>query len=114
MTPDKHLVVYRIRGLPPHCTEDEAREVIETLLDDDEKDVLHHRLSLIPSCYHGDDTCGALLTTVTSPRFLAELDKNPLIDWPVESRYGDLNFDRHFHGFTQLYQTERDREITAE
>jgi hypothetical protein len=42
------------------------------------------------------------------------LIKNPLGDWPVEMDDTDINFDRHFFGFTQLYATEPGKEVVAE
>ena len=114
MPASKRSIVYRIRGLSPHCTEAELRDILESCLSEDEIAVFHPKISIVPSCYHDDSTCTALLTADVSLQFLSELNENPLIDWPIETNDGDLNFDRHFHGFTQLYPTAKGKPITAE
>jgi hypothetical protein len=48
------------------------------------------------------------------PAFLSELAADPLGDWQVEMGDTDINFDRHFFGFTQLYTPKPDMPVTAE
>lgn len=39
-------------------------------------------------------------------RFLSSLDEDPLNSWDDSLNGKDITFDRHFHGFTQLYAPE--------
>jgi protein SERAC1 len=114
MPAKKKSVVYRVRGLSPRCGESDFRAILESCLSPDEAAAIQTKVSIIPSCYHDDITSTALVTLDAVPEFLSELDESPLSDWPVETEDGDINFDKHFHGFTQLYPTPQGKEIAAE
>ncbi|KAI9162719.1 putative sterigmatocystin biosynthesis P450 monooxygenase stcS [Paramyrothecium foliicola] len=89
-------------------------ETLRQLLTDDERNGFDPRIIIVPSCYDDDETYTAFLFTNLRLKFLSALDKKPLSDWPVETSKGDLNFDRHFHGFTQLYKTPKGKAIVAD
>jgi hypothetical protein len=46
------------------------------------------------------------------PQFLRDL--HPLGDWQVEMGDDDINFDCHFFGFTQLYESDGIGPVAAE
>ncbi len=107
--PDKKSVVYRVRGLPPDCTNTQLIEALIPYLTEEEKACFNPQIAIVPSCYHGDPTATAFLALNTAPSFLSKLNQNPLMDWQLEVELGgtdDINFDRHFHGLTQLYAVE--------
>jgi hypothetical protein len=106
--------VYRVQGLPLGCTEAQLRATLQTCLSDEESAGSQPKISIIPSCYDQGKACIALLTLDTAPQFLSALDVNPLTEWSIETDYGDISFDKHFHGFTQLYSTLLDKPIVAE
>lgn len=110
----RRSIVYRVRGLPPQCTPEQLGGILQSQLLEDEIPLFHPKISIIPSCYSDDNSFTALLTVDTPPRFLSELNEDPLTDWPIETEDGDISFDRHFHGFTQMYTTPKDKPIIAE
>lgn len=117
MSTRKKSIVYRVRGLPPGCTNDRLSEALLPFLTKEERDSFRPKISMVPSCYYGDSTVTAFLDVETPPQFLSELTLEPLKDWQVEIELGDvddINFDRHFHGFTQLYPTAAGESIIAE
>ncbi|VUC37223.1 unnamed protein product [Clonostachys rosea] len=118
MSGRRRNVVYRLRGLPLNVSDTEAADALATLLSDDERQFIHPKIRLVPSCYRDDPTTTAFVTLDSTPSFLAELDKEPLEDWQEEVEIGDevldINFDRHFHGFTQLYRTKPDILVKAD
>ncbi|RDW73410.1 hypothetical protein BP6252_07317 [Coleophoma cylindrospora] len=110
--------VFRVTGLPL----DEAELDIKSRLDktihdhlqDDERERIEVFVACIPSC-EGDQTSNALVEFKGgSPSFLSRLEHDPLSDWQIEMGEDDINFDRHFFGFTQLYPTAPGKPVTAE
>jgi hypothetical protein len=109
--------VFRVTGLPIG----EAEEIVTSItaiinksLSPSEIGQMMFTVSAIPSC---DDTqTSAALVDFKSgvPIFLNHLETNPLEEWAVETAEGDINFDKHFFGFTQLYPTELGHAVTAE
>lgn len=117
MSTKKRATVYRVRGLPRGCTDQQLLSALRPHLDEDEKEAFQPKISIIPSCYDDDDTVAALLKVENAPRFLDELSLDPLKDWQVEVDLpdtDDINIDRHFHGFTQLYPTPDGQSITVD
>jgi hypothetical protein len=111
-------IVFRVTGLPVgkagHDVQSTLDKTIRDLLSDDEKQRLEVRIACIPSC-DGSKTSSALVEFKGgNPQFLSQLDHDPLGDWQVEMSDDDINFDRHFFGFTQLYATDPGHPITAE
>ncbi|KAI9677233.1 MAG: hypothetical protein M1822_008182 [Bathelium mastoideum] len=101
--------VFRITGLPSPQSDDELKaaltDAIERFLSTEELLNIQIRTSIVPSCYNDEQEKVALVQFDGAiPEFLGKLSKNPLDDWQVEVDSNDLNFDRHFSGFTQLYR----------
>ena len=110
--------IYRVTGLPIDKAENEIQstlaEIIHNLLTEDEKNQAKVEITCIPSC-DGTQTSSALVEFKgASPEFLSRLTHNPLGNWQVEMGDEDINFDRHFFGFTQLYSTAPSQPVTAE
>jgi hypothetical protein len=111
--------VFRVTGLPEDQTDDQLASRLRLVID--EKFQEHERLqiatkvALVPSCQNDEETSIALVEFAGGiPQFLSELVKNPLGDWQVEMDDTDINFDRHFFGFTQLYAAEPEKAVVAE
>jgi hypothetical protein len=110
--------VFRVTGLPAGKAELDVRleldQTIRDLLSDDERQQLEVRIACVPSC-DGTKTLSALVEFKGgTPAFLSQLDRDPLSNWQVEMGDEDINFDRHFFGFTQLYATAPGHPVTAE
>lgn len=88
---------------------------IDERLSDKDRQTTETQITIVPSC-DDEETLVALVDFGGGiPDFLSELTANPLGDWQVEMKDADdISFDRHFHGFTQLYNTKAKSAITAE
>jgi hypothetical protein len=71
-------------------------------------------VTCIPSCDESPTSSALVEFKGGNPDSLLQLDYTPLGDWQVEMGGEDINFDRHFFGFTQLYPTDPDNPVTAE
>jgi len=81
-------------------------------LSSDERSSLKTRIEILPSCYH-DDTRSALLHFDGGvPKFLQSCAKQLVEERQIDVYDIDLNIDRNFYGFTQMYATAEN--ITAE
>ena len=112
-------IVFRVTGLPNDQTATQLaarlRSVIDENLREEERPRVNAKVALVPSCRIDDETSIALVEFVGDvPHFLSDLIKNPLGDWQVEMGDTDINFDRHFFGFTQLYATDPEKTVIAE
>lgn len=119
MTSGGKSIVFRVTGLPEDQTDDQLaarlRSVIDENLQELERLQIVAKVVLVPSCRNDKETSIALVEFAGGiPQFLSELMKNPLGDWQVEMDDADINFDRHFFGFTQLYATEPGKAVIAE
>jgi hypothetical protein len=96
-----------VTGLPVGKAELDVQstlaQAIHHLLSDDEQQRLEVRIACIPSCDERKTSSALVEFKGGDPRFLAQLDRDPLGDWQIEMGGEDINFDRHFFGFTQLY-----------
>jgi hypothetical protein len=72
------------------------------------------RITIAPSCYNDQASVALLEWKGNTPKFLSTLDMNPLSSWEIELDDQDISFDRHFFGFTQLYNTASEQPISAE
>jgi hypothetical protein len=111
--------VFRVTGLPSDQTDDELdvrlKSSIDKNLREEERPAISSKVDLVPSCHNDGQRSIALVEFVGGvPQFLSPLMKNPLGDWPMVMDDTDINFDRHFHGFTQLYATETGEAVNAE
>jgi hypothetical protein len=107
MSHSRRSTVFRVTGLAldkaKPDTESELFTAIRDLLTKDEQQRIEVTIACILSC-DGDQTSSALVEFKGgNPEFLSDLERNPLGDWQIEIGDEDINFDRHFFGFTQLY-----------
>ena len=111
-------IVFRVTGLPADQTDDQLaarlRSVIDENLQELERLQIVAKVVLVPSCRNDKTSIALVEFAGGTPQFLSELMKNPLGDWQVEMDDADINFDRHFFGFTQLYATKPGKAVIAE
>jgi hypothetical protein len=106
--------VYRVTGLPQNKAAAELKLDLECLLTESERQNLEVKVDCIPAC-DGRPAGSALVGFKGgNPSFLSALKDSPLATWQVEVGEDDINFDCHFHGFTQLYPTAVGQPVTAE
>jgi hypothetical protein len=109
--------VFRVTGLPIGEAEDivtSITAVINKSLSPSEIGPVGFTVSAIPSCDDTQTSAGLVDFKNGVPIFLNHLETNPLEEWSVETADGDINFDKHFFGFTQLYPTESRHPVIAE
>ena len=118
MAPGGKSTVFRVTGLPEDQTDEQLaarlRLVIDEKLQEHERLEIVAKVAVVPSCQNGETSIALVEFAGGTPQFLSELVKNPLGDWQVEIDDTDINFDRHFFGFTQLYATEPGKAVIAE
>ena len=119
MATGRKSTVFRVTGL----IRDQSDEVLKTSLgaainenlSEDEKSQIETEITIVPSCYESDRERVALVQFHSGvPQFLSKLMDNALGDWQVEMGDIDINFDRHFFGFTQLYLPKEKESTMAE
>ena len=118
MATTKKGIVFRVSNLPALGSDIELRETLEAFvkdkLVDDEKSKPSFEVDLVPCC-DGNNAKVALIEFKGGvPAFLASLTANAMGDWQETMGNTDINFDRHFLGFTQLYTPTPSLPITAE
>lgn len=101
--------VFRVSDLPNGITAQQLESVINDKLREQEKVNINFTVNLVPSPYIDGQSQVALVDFKSgTPQFLSALTKDPLGDWQIEIDETEvITFDRHFHGFTQLYSPER-------
>ena len=113
------VMVFRVTGLPDNQPNDELAARLKSFtlenLREEERPGILPRIDLVPSCHEHDHGKTALMDFVAGvPQFLSLLIENPLGSYQMEMDDTVINFDRHFHGFTQLYATEPGQTVSAE
>ena len=110
--------VFRVTGLPASQPDDELTLSLKAAIDDnlaeEERQKQTASIAIAPSCYDDDEKVALVEFHGGAPAFLSRLKDNPLGDWQVEMGDMDINFDKHFFGFTQLYTPKADSQVTAE
>ncbi|KAF7502176.1 hypothetical protein GJ744_006772 [Endocarpon pusillum] len=111
--------VFRITGLPALQPDDELKATLVAAIDEnlseDEKPKLRINAAIVPSCYDNEQERVALVEFHGGvPAFLSALTADPLGDWQVEMGDGDISYDQHFLGFTQLYTPKVDTPVSAD
>lgn len=112
--------VFRVTGLPATQPENELdtslKDAIYSELLGEEKLGIQISTVILPSCNDEENERVALVDFRGGvPKFLSQLMVDPLGDWQIEmGEDTDINFDRHFFGFTQLYAPQPDVPISAE
>jgi len=120
MAATKKGPIFRVTGLPADQPDDALKARLKVAIDgnlseEERSKIVLAMMAIVPSCYDSEREKVALLEFRGGlPDFLSELKANPIGDWQVEMSDTDINFDRHFFGFTQLYATEPREPVTAE
>ncbi|KAI9688231.1 MAG: hypothetical protein M1822_001737 [Bathelium mastoideum] len=110
--------VYRVTGLLASQPDDELLATLEATINrlsvGQESSIQVHT-TIVPSCYNSREERVALVEFQGGvPSFLSKLEKDPLEDVQIDNGDTDINFDRHFHRFTQLYTPQSDAQVTAD
>ena len=118
MEPSLRSTVVRVRGFTNvklEIAEASLRRVINERLAASPSDN-NYGLSFISSCDSGNELVTFVDFRHGLPDFLLQLRQNPLDSWQVftDELDNDLSFDRHFIGFTQLYNPDSSQGIIAE
>ena len=109
--------VFRVSGLPAQQSDEELDTALRAAITESlsDKEAEHSfTTAIVPSC--NDDSQRVALVEFHDgvPDFLHDLVSDPLKDWQIEMGDDDINFDRHFFGFTQLYTPDSCKPISAE
>ncbi|KAJ4114729.1 hypothetical protein NW768_011283 [Fusarium equiseti] len=117
MSGKKKGTIFRVTGLRAERSDENLNMVLRATiiknLSDDER---RHRFTtaIVPSP-NDDQQRVALVEFLDGvPGFLHELVADPLKEWQTEVEDGDINFDQHFFGFTQLYTPDYSTKTTAD
>ena len=122
MASARNSTVFRVTGLlttqPDSVLDTLLNAAINSnLLEEERSGIVRVKTVVLPSCYDEKQEYERVALVEFHggvPQFLSELMVNPLGDWQVEMDDTDINFDRHFFGFTQLYTPEPGAPISAE
>jgi hypothetical protein len=119
MAARRESTVFRVTGLIRDLNDEVLKASLRATIDEnffiDEKSQIEMEIAIVPSCYESDRERMALVQFRGGvPAFLLELIDNPLGDWQLVMGNADINFDRHFFGFTQLYMPVENELIIAE
>jgi hypothetical protein len=114
-------VFYRASGFERGTTEKEVWRIVRRYLRNEEEDEAPD-ITIVPSCDGArNDSSIAIIKFPKHrrPAFLAEVDEKPSGEKVITTKDEDgtvrhIMFDRHFHGFTQLYPTPTNTKIRAE
>lgn len=115
-------VFYRVSGLGQGTSEKDVSKIIKQYQRKGEER-LPTEIEVLPACSDSnkDPSMISIVKFLADeqPAFLTGLDRNPLEDLTVLYKEENgvqrqITFDRHFHGFTQLYNTKDDQQISAE
>ena len=112
--------VFRVTGLPTTSPDNELdtllKDAIYSELLEAERSGIEIRTVVLHYCNYEEHERVALVDFRGGvPKFLSTLMVDPLRYWQIEMvEDTDINFDRHFFGFTQLYAPQPDVPISAE
>ena len=108
-------VVYRVQDIPATFSEEDAKQAILSLLEEDESPEMLQDCAIFPFCQAQIPGNVALIKLNQTPRFLAplagDLSKFHVVRIDRQTR---LKFDRNFLGFTQLNWPDGTQGIAAE
>ena len=110
--------IFRVTGLPASQPDDELERALKDFIDNNlvDEEVVKRNVvtAIVPSCYDDEEKVALVEFRGGVPKFLSELEANPLEKYQDEMGDTDISFDRHFFGFTQLYTPNADAPVTAE
>jgi hypothetical protein len=114
----KKSTVFRVTGLPASQPDLKLKKALKATIDRhlaaDENSKLAFTVAIVPSCYDIEEKVALVEFHSGVPGFLSDLAANPEGGWQDEMGDNDINFDRHFFGFTQLYAPKPGSPVTAE
>jgi hypothetical protein len=114
----KKSTVFRVTGLPASQSDLKLKKALTVAIDRhlaaDENSKLAFTVAIVPSCYDIEEKVALVEFHSGVPGFLSDLAANPEGGWQDEMGDNDINFDRHFFGFTQLYAPKPGSPVTAE
>ncbi|KAI5778075.1 hypothetical protein EDC01DRAFT_675361 [Geopyxis carbonaria] len=104
--------VFRAVGLPMDATISDLQELRRFLKDGEELNLIDE--TIVPSCSHDGTLTGLFGVQLPLPCFLAKKTggSRPIIVFSLRGE--DVQIDRNFFGFTQLYHTEKEQPIIAD
>ena len=110
---------FRIQNVPPSFGEIDLTNALQSLLEENERasDLHLSSLSLTPSCVSSDSSRTALIQFAPdTPAFLKAVasDKTGVAEHQVRVQGALLSFDSHFFGLTQVFNVQRDVNVTME
>lgn len=111
--------VFRITGLPADQLDDiletNLRETLTENFTEAEKSEITADITILPDCDLNSQAKICLIHFNSKiPQFLSKLVRNPLAEFQIMMGKVQINFDRHFLRFTQLYATSKGVPISAE
>lgn len=111
MPAKRRVTVVRVTGflsISLQEADSTLREVLQNEISEEERPTSKLKVTIVPSCEEGCSPVGLIDFEYGLPAFLSELAESPLGECQMEIDDTDeyLTFDRHFHGFTQLYYVE--------
>lgn len=104
--------VFRAQGLPGDATTSDFRELRTHLKNEEELNLIDE--AIVPSCPHDETLSGLFGVRPPLPSFLAGSDNGSTPVFAFNLRGEDVEIDRNFFGFTQLYSTDPEKPIVAE
>ena len=105
--------VFRSVGLPVDATPSDFQELRRFLQDGEELNLIDE--AIVPSCPRDDTLMTGLFgVRLPLPSFLAKQTSGFTPIFSFSLRGQDVEIDRNFLGFTQLYPTEPENPILAE
>jgi hypothetical protein len=104
--------VFRARGLPADATTSDFQELRKHLKDGEELNMIDE--AIVPSCPSDGSLAGLFGVRPPLPSFLSKQTNGATPVFAFSLRGEDIEIDRNFFGFTQLYPTEPEKPIVAE
>jgi len=117
MAKKKKGPVFRVTGLRAEQSDEDLDTALRTAIAENLSDNEQHFLfttALVPSCNDNLRKVALVEFHDGIPNFLLDLVKDPLDNFQIDMGEYDINIDRHFFGFTQLYTPRLNTDITAE
>jgi hypothetical protein len=104
--------VFRAVGLPMDAVPSDFQKLRRFLKDGEELNLIEE--AIVPSCPPSDTLAGLFGVRPPLPSFLAKQTNGSTPVFAFSLRGEDVEIDRKFLGFTQLYPTESEKPILAE
>jgi hypothetical protein len=107
--------VFRAVGLPRDAEVGDIEGLGQFCGVDETFSLVADSVRFVPSCPEDGETKTGLFSVQSPlPKFLERLRQNPAQTFAFELRDEDVQVDRNFYGFTQMYPTQPGEPITME